>query len=84
MAHQLSHFVFKLKKGDSMRLDKGSPAGANKNNSGTGIPTDKFVNKPHQDQELTDKYTDDDQEIAGNIRTNNPNRNPDKEDTEGH
>ncbi|MDQ3278071.1 MAG: hypothetical protein M3Q06_07080 [Bacteroidota bacterium] len=63
-----------------MRLDKGSPAGANKNDSGTGVPTDKFVNKPHQDQELTDKYTEDEQDIADSVRQNNPNRNTSKGD----
>lgn len=67
-----------------MRLDKGSPAGANKNNEGTGIPTDKFVNQPHQDREMTEKYTEGEQEIADSVRTNHPNRNTDKEDTEGH
>jgi hypothetical protein len=72
--------VFKLKKGDIMRLDKGSPAGANKNDSGTGLPTEKFVEDPQRDQELTDKYTDDDQDIADHVRQNNPNRNVDKTD----
>jgi hypothetical protein len=63
-----------------MRLDKGSPAGANKSDKGTGIPTDKFVNNMERNDELTDQYTDNNEDIADSVRTNNPNRNPDKTD----
>ena len=63
-----------------MRLDKGSPAGANKNDEGTGVPTGKNVDDMQRDQELTEKYTDDNQDIADSVRTNNPNRNVDKTD----
>jgi hypothetical protein len=63
-----------------MQLDKGSPAGANKSDKGTGVPADKFTEDLQRDQELTEKYTNDDQDVADHVRQNNPNRNVDKED----
>jgi hypothetical protein len=60
---------------------RGHPSGVNKSDDGTGIPAGgKFVEDPKRDEELTDKYTDDEREISGNIRQNNPNRNSDKDD----
>ncbi|WP_207493448.1 hypothetical protein [Aridibaculum aurantiacum] len=57
----------------------GQPSGTNKSGEqSTGIPSD--LEKMEKDQELTDMYTKDDQDIADHIRTNNPNRNVDKED----
>ena len=63
-----------------MRLDKGSPAGGGKSDKGTGVPADKFTKDEQRDQELTDKYTDENEEVADHVRQNNPNRNADKED----
>lgn len=67
-----------------MQQDNGQPSGANKNDQGTGIPAGKLNDDLQRDQELTDRYTADDQDIAGSVRTNNSNRNTDKDDTEGH
>lgn len=63
-----------------MSQDKGQPSGTNKSDMGTGIPTDKFVNNMERNDELTDNYTDDNKDIADSVRSNNPNRNVDKED----
>ena len=63
-----------------MVQDNGSPGGANKNDQGTGIPADKYTEDMQQDQELSDKYTKDEEEVADHVRQNNPNRNVDKED----
>lgn len=58
---------------------RGQPSGTNKT-EGTGVPTDKYTENLQRDQELTEKYTDGENEVAGHIRQNNPNRNVDKED----
>ena len=63
-----------------MVQDNGSPAGANKSDQGTGIPADKYNEDMQRDQELSDKYTKDEEEVADHVRQNNPNRNVDKED----
>ena len=63
-----------------MAQDNGSPGGANKNDQGTGIPADKYTEDMQRDQELSDKYTKDEDEVADQVRQNNPNRNVDKED----
>lgn len=57
-----------------MRLDKGQPSGANKS-EGTGTPS-----KIRNDKKLTEKYTEEDKKIADGIRTNDTNRNTQKED----
>ena len=60
---------------------RGHPSGVNKNEGGTGVPSRKFVDDPQRDEELTDKYTtNDEEEIADSVRQNNPNRNTDKKD----
>ena len=60
---------------------RGHPSGINKGDKGTGVPAGgKFMEDEKRDEELTNKYTDDDEGIAGNIRQNNPNRNDDKDD----
>ena len=65
---------------DNMGRDHlGHPSGANKNEEGTGIPTRIFVDDPEKDHELTERYTNDEREIADDIRQNNPNRNTDKD-----
>lgn len=63
-----------------MHSDKGQPSGTNKSDQGTGIPTDKYVNNMERNDELTEKYTDDNKDIADSVRSNNPNRNVDKTD----
>lgn len=62
-----------------MQSDKGQPSGTNKNNQGTGIPS-KFDKDQQRDKELTDEYTENDQEVSDSVRQNNPNRNTDKPD----
>jgi hypothetical protein len=57
----------------------GHPSGVNKNEGGTGTPTRIFVDDPERDHELTERYTNDEREIADDIRQNNPNRNTDKD-----
>lgn len=42
-----------------MNQDKGQPSGTNKSDMGTGIPTDKYIDNMDRNDELTDKYTDD-------------------------
>jgi hypothetical protein len=63
-----------------MANDKGQPSGTNKPKSGTGIPTNISSDKMQKDNELTEKYTDDDNDIADNVHTGHPNRNVDKGD----
>jgi hypothetical protein len=57
----------------------GHPSGVNKNEEGTGTPTRIFVDDPAKDHELTERYANDEREIADDIRQNNPNRNTDKD-----
>ncbi len=58
---------------------KGMPSGLNQS-EGTGTP-DKMKDKDlEKDKKLTRQYTDDDESIADNVATNNPNRNVDKTD----
>jgi hypothetical protein len=68
-----------VKTGGTM-WNKGQPSGTNKSDKGTGIPTDKFVDNMDRDKELTDEYTDRDQDVADGIQQNNPNRNTEKTD----
>jgi hypothetical protein len=60
---------------------RGHPSGVNKSDDGTGVPGGKFVEDIQQDQELTDKYTNNDEQVADHVRQNNPNRNTDKGDS---
>ena len=60
---------------------RGHPSGVNKSNEGTGTPSGgKFIQDEKNDEQLTDNYTDNDQNVSGNVRQNNPNRNTDKDD----
>ncbi len=63
-----------------MRLEKGSPAGGSNSDKGTGVPMNDSGKNRERNDDLTEKYTDDDNQIAEGVRTNNPNRNVDKED----
>ena len=55
------------------------PSGVNKSDGGTGVPADKYADDLKRDEELTNKYTDDKNEISDSIHQNNPNRNTDKD-----
>lgn len=57
---------------------RGQPSGTNKTESNTGIPSQIVPGKMGRNQEMTDKYTQDDQNIADNVRTEHPNRNTSK------
>ena len=46
----------------------------------TGLRKEMPEEKFEQDQRATDKYTDGDDEVAGNIKVQHPNRNTNKED----
>jgi hypothetical protein len=52
----------------------GKPSGADKNESRTGIPSQPGKG----DNAMTEKYTDNDERISHNVRTNHPNRNTEK------
>jgi hypothetical protein len=64
-----------------MTTHKGKPSGFDKSEGkeGTGIPS-KVKSNVKRDKRLTKEYTDDDEKLADNVRTNNPNRNLDKDD----
>jgi hypothetical protein len=57
---------------------RGHPSGVNKSESGTGIPTRMEPENRPNDVDKTEKYTNDDQSVADNVRTGHPNRNTDK------
>ena len=63
-----------------MATDKGHPSGANKPETGTGISTSISNDKMQKDNELTETYTGDDNEVAEGLRQMHPNRNEDKTD----
>lgn len=58
----------------------GRPGDTSKEQSQTGIPTKMQPEDMPMQNDLTEKYTNDDNEIADHVRVNNPNRNVDKED----
>lgn len=58
----------------------GQPSGTNKSDKGTGVPSNITPENIEQNREMTEKYITEDNEISDSIRTNNPNRNTDKED----
>lgn len=54
--------------------DTGSPSG-NKPAQGTGIPTQINDDNMSNDQQLTDAYTHDDEDLKEHVREMHPNRN---------
>ena len=59
---------------------RGQPSGTNKSET-TGVPAGgQNLDDLQRDGELTDRYTDDDGNIAAGVRQQNPNRNVDKDD----
>jgi hypothetical protein len=61
------------------KRDKGLPSGANKN-EGTGLRPDMPEEKVERDNEMTEKYTTDEDIVADNIPLKHPNRNTDKDE----
>lgn len=53
----------------------GAPGDAHKEQKNTGIPNKLKPEDMPRNEEMTEKYTEDDTEIKENIRTNHPNRN---------
>ncbi len=60
--------------------DTGKPSGVDKQESGTGIPSKISDSNMQNDEDLTDRYTNDDESIAEGVRTLHSNRNTDKQD----
>jgi len=66
-----------------MARNNGRPSGSDKVESGTGIPTRTEPGNTQNDGDKTERYTDDDQFIADDVRTAHPNRNTDKDNATG-
>jgi hypothetical protein len=58
---------------------RGRPSNTN-GEQGTGKPAKLQPEDLHKNDEMTEKYTDDDSEIGENVQTRHPNRNTDKGD----
>lgn len=58
---------------------KGKPSGAGKE-EGSGLRPDMPQEKLEKNEEMTNKYTRDEDELQENIRMRHPNRNTDKDD----
>ena len=76
---RLVQYLFVDYKTNTMARHKGKPSGINKPKKTTGIPSNFTPDSTKQDEQQTQKYTEDDTRIAGHIRERNPNRNVDKE-----
>ena len=59
--------------------DKGHPSGSNKS-EGLGLRPDMPEEKVKQDQEMTERYTSDDDKPSEDLPARHPNRNTDKGD----
>ena len=57
---------------------RGQPSGTNKS-EGSGVPGGKFLEDLDKDQEITEKYTDSNDQIAEHVPVTHPNRNTDKD-----
>ncbi len=62
-----------------MARDKGQPSATNKSEEGTGTPARVAQEDLRYDQNMTEKYTDDDENVADHVREMHPNRNTDKD-----
>ena len=58
---------------------RGQPSGANRQ-EGTGLRPDMPEEKFEQDQQMSEKYSEGEDGIPGNIPVRHPNRNTDKGD----
>jgi hypothetical protein len=58
---------------------RGQPSGTNKK-EGLGLRPDMPPEKLEQDEEMTNKYTTGEDELAEHVRMRHPNRNTDKDD----
>jgi hypothetical protein len=63
----------------SMSSHKGKPSGINKPETrGTGVPSDFKPEKLEADNTLTEKYTEDDADLAKGLKVKHHNRNTNK------
>ena len=62
--------------------NKGQPGASNKS-EGTGLSTDMQNQDLKRNKKITDKYMEGEDELADNVKKENPNRNTDKEDPTG-
>lgn len=53
----------------------GAPSGGQHEKNNTGIPQKLGSDDMPNNEEMTEKYTEDDMEVKEKIRTNHPNRN---------
>ena len=60
-----------------MSRKQGKPSG-NYKPDGTGVPSNLKPENLDRDKEITDKYTNEDEDLAEHVRQKNPNRNVDK------
>lgn len=64
--------------------DTGKPAGGGHAAQGTDVPTKVNDENMPNDQRLSDEYTRDEEGLKEGVREMHPNRNTDKQGTEGH
>ena len=61
-----------------MPREKGKPSGIGKS-EGTGMPSDFRADSSKKDKKITQKYTEDETQLANDLRVRHPNRNVNKE-----
>ena len=61
-----------------MRTDKGNPSGTNKEKSKTGVPS-TTPERSGRDEQISEKYTEEENETGNNVHVTHPNRNTDKD-----
>lgn len=76
MAYELYRYTKMILMGND---DKGQPSGSNKS-EGLGLRPDMPEEKVKQDQEMTERYTSDDDKPSEDLPLRHPNRNTDKGD----
>jgi hypothetical protein len=62
------------------RDHRGKPSGINKGIDPTGIPNKITPETLPENLEISEKYTEDENDIAENVHLRHPNRNTDKDD----
>jgi hypothetical protein len=63
-----------------MARHNGKPSGANKSEDETGLRPGLPLDEVQQDKEMTEKYTENEEQIAKNVHVRHPNRNTNKTD----
>jgi hypothetical protein len=65
------------------REHENRPGSRSKGEDSTGIPSQMSPERQGTDEELTERYTEDDQQVADNVPLRHPNRNRDKDKATG-